>query len=144
MKDEPFFDTNILFYAYDLSEPIKRKFCKQIVEDVFSGRKSGVISNQILVELYNALTRKLAVHRDSAIVIVESFIESENWLKINYNEHTVMSALKSSLAFMSPFLDTLIAETMKDHGINRIITENEKDFERIPGLKIINPIVQKV
>lgn len=144
MRDDPFFDTNILFYAYDLSEPIKRKFCKQIVRDVFSGRKSGVISNQVLVELYNALTRKLAVHVNAASVIVESFIESENWLKINYNDRTVMSALKSSLAFKSPFLDTLIAETMKDNGINRIMTENERDFGRIPGLKIINPIVQDV
>ena len=144
MRDDPFFDTNILFYAYDLSEPIKRKFCRQIVGDVFSGRKSGVISNQVLVELYNALTRKLAVHVNAASVIVESFIESENWLKINYNDRTVMSALKSSLAFKSPFLDTLIAETMKDHGINRIMTENERDFGRIPGLKIINPIVQDV
>ena len=65
---------------------------------------------------------------------------SENWLKINYNENTIRAALKSSFAFKSPFLDTLIAETMKDHGLNTIITENEKDFIKIPGIKVINPL----
>ena len=139
MKDESFYDTNILIYAYDLSEPRKRKLCKQIVKDVFSGKDVGVVSGQILVELYNSLTRKLAVPTDSARKIVESFILSENWLKINYNENTIKAALKSSFAFKSPFPDTLIAETMKDHGLNTIITENEKDFIKIPGLKVINP-----
>ena len=139
MKDESFYDTNILIYAYDLSEPRKRKLCKQIVKDVFSGKDAGVVSGQILVELYNSLTRKLAVPTDSARKIVESFILSENWLKINYNENTIKAALKSSFAFKSPFPDTLIAETMKDHGLNTIITENEKDFIKIPGLKVINP-----
>ena len=140
MKDESFYDTNILIYAYDLSEPRKRKLCKQIVKDVFSGKDVGVVSGQILVELYNSLTRKLAVPTDSARKIVESFILSENWLKINYNENTIKAALKSSFAFKSPFPDTLIAETMKDHGLNTIITENEKDFIKIPGIKVINPL----
>lgn len=140
MKDESFYDTNILIYAYDLNEPRKRKLCKQIVKDVFSGRDVGVVSGQILVELYNSLTRKLAVPEDSARKIVESFILSENWLKINDNENTIKAALKSSFAFKSPFLDTLIAETMKEHGLNTIITENEKDFIKIPGIKVINPL----
>ncbi len=140
MKDESFYDTNILIYAYDLNEPRKRKLCKQIVKDVFSGRDVGVVSGQILVELYNSLTRKLAVPEDSARKIVESFILSENWLKINYNENTIKAALKSSFAFKSPFLDTLIAETMKEYGLNTIITENEKDFIKIPGIKVINPL----
>ena len=140
MKDESFYDTNILINAYDLNEPRKRKLCKQIVKDVFSGRDVGVVSGQILVELYNSLTRKLAVPEDSARKIVESFILSENWLKINDNENTIKAALKSSFAFKSPFLDTLIAETMKEYGLNTIITENEKDFIKIPGIKVINPL----
>ena len=132
--------TNILIYAYDLSESRKRKLCKQIVKDVFSGKEVGVVSGQILVELYNSLTRKLAVPAGSASKIVESFILSNNWLKINYNENTIKTALRSSLAFKAPFLDTLIAETMKEPGLNTIITENEKDFIRIPGMRVINPI----
>ena len=135
--------TNILIYAYDLIEPRKRMLCKQIVKDVFSGKEVGAVSGQILVELYNSLTLKLAVPAGSASKIVESFILSNNWLKINYNENTIRAAIRSSLAFKSPFLDTLIAETMKEHALNTIITENEKDFIKIPGMKVVNPIVLK-
>ncbi len=140
MIDEPFIDTNILCYAYDLSEPTKRRVCKQIVEKVFSGENKGVVSIQVLVELYNALTQKLGVEIDSARIIVESIIASENWLKIRYDENSIKSALRSSSAFDSSFLDTLIAETMKENGVSQIITENVKDFKRIPGIKISNPM----
>ena len=140
MKDEIFYDTNVLYYAYDLSEPEKRKTCKSLISKVFMGETKGVISNQILVELYNALTRKLGVKSDTAKVIVDSFITSTNWLKINYNHITVKAALDTSKAFKAPFLDTLITETMKENGITQITTENEKDFARIPGIKIKNPV----
>ncbi len=53
---------------------------------------------------------------------------------------TVKAALEISKAFRAPFLDSLIAETMKENGINQIITENENDFIRIPGIKIKNPL----
>ena len=139
MKDEIFYDTNVLYYAYDLSEPEKRKTCKSLVSKVFMGETKGVISNQILVELYNALTRKLGVKSDTAIVVVDSFITSTNWIKISYNHITVKAALDTSKAFRAPFLDSLIAETMKENGITHITTENEKDFARIPDIKIKNP-----
>ncbi len=139
MKDEIFYDTNVLYYAYDLSEPEKRNTCKLLISKVFMGEAKGVISNQILVELYNALTRKLDVKSNTAKVIVESFITSTNWLKISYNHITVQAALDTSKAFRAPFLDSLITETMKENGLTQITTENEKDFARIPGIKIHNP-----
>ncbi|MHB1439268.1 MAG: PIN domain-containing protein [Cuniculiplasma sp.] len=139
MKDDTFYDTNILFYAYDLSEPSKREVCKTQVGQVFSGKTRGFISNQILVELYNALTRKLGVKADIANLIVESFLASSNWLKISYNHFTIKSALNTSKAFGAPFLDSLIAETMKENGISHIITENERDFKRISGIHVENP-----
>ncbi len=139
MKDELFFDTNILCYAYDSTEPSKRKACEELVEQVFKGEVLGVISNQVLVELFNAYTRKLGVPQDKAIVIVKSLTVSENWRKIDYNHNTVDRALGRSEAFGAPFLDVLISETMKENGITEIITENERDFSRIPGIIVRNP-----
>ena len=141
MKDEFLYDTNVLCYAYDLSEPTKRKTCMTLVHKIFAGEEKGIVSNQILVELYNALTRKLDVKADMAKVIVESFVASTNWLKISYSHITVRTALNTSKVFKTPFLDTLIAETMKENGISQIVTENEKDFARIPGIRVINPLV---
>ena len=123
MTDDIFHDTNILFYAYDLSEPSKREVCKTLVGNVFGGETKGFISNQILVELY-----------------IESFLASTNWLKIRYNHFTIKSALHISKTFGAPFLDSLIAETMKENGISSIITENERDFRRISGIQVPNPL----
>ena len=139
MKDKVFFDTNIICYAYDASEPIKRAKCKELVESVFAGTVIGVVSNQVLVETFNAFTRKLGVHIDIAQIIIKSLIVSENWLKINYTYNTVERALINSDALKIPFLDMLIAETMKENGINRIVTEDHS-FSRIPWLVTDNPI----
>jgi predicted nucleic acid-binding protein len=138
MTEEMFFDTNILCYAYDLNEPQKRKICKELVEDVFSGKTKGIISNQILVELYNALTRKSGVDLRLAGTIVSSLISSKNWIKVNYDHRTVKSAIVTSKIFKSPFLDTLIAETMRSNYLRVIVTENESDFKKIPGITVLN------
>ena len=135
MKDEIFYDTNVLYYAYDLSEPEKRKTCKSLISKVFIGETKGVISNQVLVELYNALTRKLGVKSDTAKVIVDAFITSPNWQKISYNHMTVKAALSTCKAFGAPFLDSLITEIMKENGIDQIITEKRKGFYTDPRYK---------
>lgn len=128
MKNELFFDTNILYYAYDLSEPSKRESCLKLVEKAFMGEITGVISNQVMVELFNALTRKSGVPTDKA--------------KINYTHNTVLKTLQTFIIFKSPFLDPLISDTMKENGLTKIVTENEKDFHAIPGLYVFNPLKQ--
>ena len=139
MKDELFFDTNILCYAYDATEPSKRKVCGKLVEQGLRGEIKGAVSNQVLVELFNAYTRKLGVPTDQTNIIVKSLILSKYWRKIDYNHKTVDKALDNSELFRAPFLDVLITETMKENGITEIVTENEKDFGRIPGIKVTNP-----
>lgn len=139
MKDELFFDTNILCYAYDATEPSKRKVCGKLVEQGLRGEIKGAVSNQVLVELFNACTRKLGVPTDQTNIIVKSLILSKYWRKIDYNHKTVDKALDNSELFRAPFLDVLITETMKENGITEIVTENEKDFGRIPGIKVTNP-----
>ena len=57
MKGELFFDSNVVCYAYDLTERTKREACKRLVERAFVGEIHGVISNQVLIEIYNTLSR---------------------------------------------------------------------------------------
>jgi predicted nucleic acid-binding protein len=139
MKDELFFDSNIICYAYDLTEPSKRDACLPLVEGVFEGSTKGIISNQVLVEIFNAFTKKLGVPSDKANLIVRSFSVSKRWYKLDYGHKTVLKALENSKSFKAPFLDVLISETMKENNISRIVTENARDFSRIPGIIVINP-----
>ena len=55
-----FVDTNIVLYAYDLREPEKSTIARAILSDLWRNRE-GLISTQVLQELYVNLTRRLRV-----------------------------------------------------------------------------------
>ena len=142
MKDEAMMDTTLIVYAFDKSEPKKREICKSLLEDIFKGKMKFFISNQILGELYVVLTKKIEnpIPKEKAEVIVNGIIESEDWIKINYTEKTVKRAMKTSKEFKIHFWDAVISETMLENGIFTIYTENEKDFKKVPNLKVVNPL----
>ena len=142
MSDEVFFDTNIIVYAYDASEPMKQKICARLLERVYEKEIIGIVSNQILGEVFKALTENIEnpISIENAEVIVGSIVESENWIKINYDHDTVKKAILTVKLNNVPFWDTLIAETMRENGFVKIYTENEKDFKKIPNMRVINPL----
>ena len=53
-----FLDTNILVYCLDRSESGKRARCRKLIKGL-TGENSGVLSTQVLQELYVAATAKL-------------------------------------------------------------------------------------
>jgi predicted nucleic acid-binding protein len=141
MRDNIFYDTNILVYAYDQSEKEKKYIAEKLVENVFNGQTNGTLSNQILSELFYVLTEKInkPLTKETAAKIIRKYVLSEKWEKVDYTNLTTLRAALNSSYHNSSFWDTLITETMKENGINMILTENEKDFGKMPGIKIINP-----
>lgn len=131
-------DTNILVYAFDLAYPEKREVCKKIVQDIFSGKKRGVVTNQILAEFSFAVTNKIEkpLLKKDAAAIVGSILSSNNWDVLNYDGNNVLNALKAP----EPFWDALITHTVKGHA-DRIITENVKDFGK--SFEAYNPFSGK-
>ena len=137
-----FIDTNILAYAYDLSEPIKREKCLNILKEVFSGEKRAFISSQILGELFYTLVKNFRkpLDKEKARIVIGSFVNSPNWIKLDYNSSTIEKAIILSKEYSLPFWDCLIAATMLENNIFTIYTENESDFRKIPGIKVLNPL----
>ncbi len=134
MNDKPsFFDTNILVYAFDEAEPLKREKCEKHVLQVFNGQTKGIVSNQILAELFFVLTQRVRkpLDTENAARIILSILNSNNWIKLNYSVETVAKAAKLTAEKRTPFWDALIAETMLENQVFSIITENKKDFEKI-------------
>jgi predicted nucleic acid-binding protein len=54
MTDRHFFDTNILIYAFDSSEPAKQQIAVNRI-DAAVRNNSGVISTQVLGEFFHSL-----------------------------------------------------------------------------------------
>jgi predicted nucleic acid-binding protein len=134
-------DTNILAYAYDKSDPKRREICERLVRSGFEGESPYYVPSQVLGELYVVLTRNVAkpLPKDEAGLIVDAFVESPKWGKLNYSHLTVKHALEDLRTINTSFWDIMIAETMKEAGVGTLYTENEKDFRKIPWVKVVNP-----
>lgn len=130
-------DTNILIYAFDSSEPKKRKICKSLVESIFEGKQRGVLTNQVLAEFAYVATRKMRrpMKKTDAQAIVATLLASPHWIVHNYTGNTVQAALQLDM----PLWDALLAQTLKEHGVNTFVTENIKDFAT-SGLLVRNPL----
>ena len=133
-----FVDTNVLVYAYDLSEPAKREKCLRILEKCWRGEIVLAVSNQVLAELFVVLTEKVErpLSKEDAKKIIGQIIEFNGFAKLNYGCQTVKSAAELSAKYKSKFWDSIIMATMIENSISEIYTENDKDFT-IPGIRIL-------
>ena len=138
-----FVDTNILVYAFEGSKNEPRcALCTNIVENCFSGASKLVVSNQVLAEFFYVALRKSQhpLPAKDVRLFVSLLCLSVQWEKLVYTPQTVLTAIEFSERYLLPFWDALIAATMIENSIYIIYTENEKDFSKIPGIKVMNPL----
>ncbi|MFH1587952.1 MAG: PIN domain-containing protein [Candidatus Diapherotrites archaeon] len=135
-----FLDTNILVYAFDTSENIKHKKCKKLISDCFEGERNFYISNQVLAEFVSVMLTKIKIKypQEKMKKRIQEINSIDSWKKINYSTNTIESLLTKQMK--TSFWDALIAETMKESLVFTIYTENIKDFEKIEGIKAVNPL----
>ncbi|OJI08006.1 MAG: hypothetical protein BK997_01765 [Candidatus Micrarchaeum sp. ARMAN-1] len=136
-----FFDTSVLVYAFDSSDGVKHKACIELIDKVHSKGEKIAISSQILMELYNVITQYISnpVSADNAAAIVSDFVDADGWIKLEYSALIAKRASLTASRSKIKIWDALIAETMREYGIITIVTENVKDFKKVPGIKVINP-----
>jgi predicted nucleic acid-binding protein len=133
-------DTNIIVYAYDITEIEKHPVCKAIVKEVWL-EGGGIVTLQNLMEFFVAVTRKVEkpLPVKVARIIVEDILQSEKWIVVDRNENTFLKAMELVEKYNSPFWDSLIAASMLENDVREILTENTKDFGKIAEIKVVNP-----
>ena len=144
MAENRLLDTNILVYAYDVSEKRRREIAKGLVDEVWDAG-GGVVTLQNLSEFFFAVTRKVQkpVPIVDAKTIISNILRSSRWMVIDRNAGTLVKAMEIVESVRAPFWDALIAVCMLEHGIEVIVTENEKDFKNVPGITVMNPFKPK-
>jgi len=140
MNDKFAIDTNTLVYAFDESEGEKRNKCFKLINSIFKGEKQAYITNQIIAETFITLLKKVDNPNplENAENIINAVINSQNWIKINYTTQTTKKAITLVKNYNLKFWDALIAATMFENDVFSLYTEDEKDFKKVPGLKVIN------
>lgn len=130
-------DTNILLYAIDNSDQFKHQKARDIIRAAFES--GAVISVQNIGEAFHKAKIKFNDDQKEAVkTLLSAILKSIAWKKISYNEKIVWNAIENNLK-NKDFWDLILYYTMLDYGVTKIITENEKDFEDLEGIEVINP-----
>ena len=132
-------DANILVYAANADEPKKHMQAKVFIQQVISQPADYVVSYQSLREFASVSIKKAHLSHEKIREYVTEFQYAFGDLIIDL-PMDIASATTIVDAHKAPFWDSLLASTAFRHGIFTIYTENVKDFEKIPGIKPINPL----
>ncbi len=144
IENNSLIDSNILVYAFDKDEKDKNLTAKQIVERIFNGEIKIFLSTQNLSEFYYNVTKKINKPLEiiEAREIISDLVSLSNIKIIKINKNTILNAIEISIAYKVSYWDSLIASVMKENHVYDIITENDKDFKKIPWLKVTNPFIK--
>ena len=139
MIDRVFFDTNIIVYLFDTSEPAKRKKIIKLVESLSTTSKL-FISSQVLNEFINVVMNKIE-KRLKAKEIVERIKFLEDIFNITPLSYpTSLHALNITDRYKYSFWDSLILSSAIENECNILITEDMQHGQIIEEqLKILNP-----
>ncbi len=134
-------DTNILIYAYDISEKNKHEIAKRTLEKCWKKQTFYAISTQNLSEFFVNVTKKIQHPIDAEQIRqnIKDIASFSNFKILTIKESTILKAIQMSIDFHVSYWDSLIAAAMQENHIYKIITENNKDFNKIPFVKAINP-----
>lgn len=137
MSDKVFFDTNVLVYAFDNSEPEKSAISKKLIHD-FGGNGNLVLSTQVLQEFYVILTKvgKALLTQEEAGEIVNDFAE---FLLIQVDKNIISRAMKRHQSRAFSFWDAMIVEAALQSGCAQLLSEDMQDGLVIGSLTIRNP-----
>jgi predicted nucleic acid-binding protein len=132
-----FVDTNVLAYAYDRSEAGKQPVAQAQLGMLWRNR-TGVLSTQVLQELYVVATRKLTapMHRTTARRIVALYAE---WPVVQADVPLILAASELEQRHTLSFWDALIVESARRAGATRLLTEDLQHGRVVSGVTIENP-----
>ncbi len=138
MSDKVFFDTNVLVYAFDQSEPEKSVIARQLIAE-FGADGNLVLSTQVLQEFYVVMTKKVGkimLTMEQAEDIVNDFAE---FPLVQVDRLMISLAMKRHQSKTFSFWDSLIVEAALKSGCSQLLSEDMQDGLLIDSMTIRNP-----
>lgn len=132
-----FVDTNVLVYAHDTTAGRKRDRALDVLQELWNS-ETGVISTQVLQELFVSLTQKIPMPIDGrkARNIVEDLCV---WEVVANDEQAVLAAIDLKIKHHLSFWDSLILEAARRSGATRLYSEDLSNGHQVEGVAIVNP-----
>jgi predicted nucleic acid-binding protein len=130
-----FFDTKVLIYADDTSDPSKQKQAIALIADHLR-RGTIVVSLQVLQEYYVAATRKLGIPADAAQRRVEILAGG---MVVRFEVSDVIAAIELHRLNQISFWDALIVHAARSAGAGVLYTEDLQSCAVLGGVRLVNP-----
>lgn len=131
---DPFLDTNVLVYAYDADEPLKR----ERAQAVLLANPTPVISTQVLLEWFTVTTRRLA----RPLAAQDALVELEKLARLAVvpaDAELVTRAARTCVEEQLSLWDAMIIEAAALAGCDRVLSEDMGVGRVIRGVRIENP-----
>jgi len=135
-----FVDTNVLVYAEDRDAGRKHEAARELVLQLWADR-SGVVSVQVLQELYVTLTRKVrkTLSPAKALEIVREYL---TWRVVDNTGPLLLDAIAVQQKAGLSFWDASIVQAAIAAGCGRLYSEDLNAGQRFGTLEIVNPFVR--
>lgn len=132
-----FVDTNVLVYAHDATAGRKRDRAREVIIELWN-HETGVISTQVLQELFVSLTQKipLPIAGRKARTILEDLCA---WDVVVNDEQSVLAAIDLKAKWQLSFWDSLILEAARRSGATILYSEDLSNGQQVGGVTIVNP-----
>jgi predicted nucleic acid-binding protein len=132
-----FFDTNVLVYMFDGSEPQKKRRAQELLRQAVADG-AALLSTQVLQEFFVAVTRKLSIplrHQDAERAVRDLAVLP----LIEVDAEIILRAIATMQSRRLSFWDALIVESALRGGATVLYTEDLNHGERFGTLVIENP-----
>jgi predicted nucleic acid-binding protein len=136
MPGPDFLDTNVLVYAYDVTDPGKQNVAQDLVRRAVAG--GLVISTQVLAEFAATLLHKLipAPSSEDVIALLDTLAPIP---LIPPDQDTIRRAVEARAAYGLHFYDGMIVAAAERAGCDRIWSEDFNPGQKYFGVTVANP-----
>ena len=130
-----FFDTNILVYCTDTTAPEKQAIARALISQA-GASGDAMVSTQVLIELFNVLTRKQLMPSAHAKVLVTAYT---GWAVVPSDVSLVTAAIEKSIQHQLSIWDSMVIEAALRGGAQTLLTEDMSNGQRFGSLTVVNP-----
>jgi predicted nucleic acid-binding protein len=137
MSARSFVDTNVLVYAHDRGAGSKHAAARELVQSLWEER-SGIVSTQVLQELYVNLRRKTArpLPLPELRLLLSDYLRWD--LVVNTGE-SILEALELEDRYRLSFWNALIVQAAQAGGADTLYSEDLGHGQRFGPVRVVNP-----
>jgi predicted nucleic acid-binding protein len=140
MTGKALIDTNLLVYAYDLSEPEKQQKAVTVIDRIVA-LDSAVVCSQVLSEFFVTVTKKIPepLTLEEAELRIVHFCQI--WSVLHVNEMIIIEAIRGVKTHKLSYWDALIWATARLNQVGTVLSEDFSNDSFIEGIRFVNPLL---